>query len=88
MAITVRYWAAAAAATGIESERLVPQLDLQLDDLGDPGDRDGTPAGKSVLTRAHLVAALARRHPELEPILPVASLLVDGRTVHDGPWTS
>ncbi|WP_226913558.1 MoaD/ThiS family protein [Gephyromycinifex aptenodytis] len=52
--VTVHYWAAARAATGVESETV---------EAGRLGD---------------LLAALALRHSELERVLQVASVLVDG----------
>ena len=54
--VTVRYWAGARAAAGVDDET-VPA----------PG------------TVAELVAHLAATRPQLEPVLAVASVLVDGR---------
>ncbi len=54
--VTVRYWAGARAAAGVDDET-VPA--------------PGTVAG--------LVAHLAAARPQLEPVLAVSSVLVDGR---------
>lgn len=60
--VTVRYWAGARAAAGVDQERV-------------EADRIGS-----------LRRALVREHAALEPVLEVASLLVDGQTVSDdGP---
>ncbi len=53
--VTVRYWAAAAAAAG--------------------RDEDAFPAGSV----GQILAAARERHPELERVLAVATILVDGR---------
>lgn len=60
--VQVRYFAGAAAATGVETEGLE------------------LPPGSDVEA---LRATLARRHPRLEPVLAVASLLVDEVAVND-----
>ena len=54
--VTVRYWAGARAAAGVDGEQVVG------------------PA-----TVGELVAHLAAARPALEPVLPVCSVLVDGR---------
>ena len=60
MTVSLRYWAAAAAATGVDAEEAAP------------GD-----------LAALLDAALAR-HPDLDRVLQVASVLVDGVPVRPG----
>lgn len=60
--LQVRYFAGAAAATGVPEERLA------------------VPAGSDL---ADLRVTLAQRHPRLEPVLAVASLLVDEVAVSD-----
>lgn len=62
--VLLRYWAAARAAAGVDTEAI-------------PVAADGAEVGPL------LEAALAR-HPDLAPILPVASVLVDGRAAHRG----
>lgn len=54
--VTVRYWAGARAAAGVDDETV--------------------PAPSTV---AELVAQLSVSRPQLEPVLAVASVLVDGR---------
>ena len=53
--VTVRYWAGARAAAGVDSE---------------------TAAGTTV---GEVLADVATRHTALEPVLRVASILLDGR---------
>lgn len=53
--VTVRYWAGARAAAGLEQESI---------------EADGIPSLRS---------ALVREHAALEPVLEVASLLIDGQ---------
>lgn len=53
--VTVRYWAGARAAAGVDGETLEA-----------PG------------TVGALMAAMAAAHPDLGPVLPVCSILVDG----------
>lgn len=53
--VTVRYWAGARAAAGVDGETFEA-----------PG------------TVGVLVAAMAAAHPDLRPVLPVCSILVDG----------
>ena len=57
MTVTIRYWAAAAAATGVDAED-VPSASL-----------------------ADVLAGAAARHPDLDRVLQVASVLVDGTPV-------
>lgn len=57
--VTVRYWAGARAAAGVDQESV-------------EADRV-----------AELRTALVREHAALEPVLEVASLLVDGHTVSE-----
>lgn len=62
--VTVRYWAGARAAAGLEQETV-----------------------RASDTR-ELRSTLATAHPALEPVLEVASLLLDGRAVRgDEPLT-
>jgi len=55
--VTVRYWAAARAATGVDEERREPGL------------------------VADVLAAAEADHPDLRPVLQVASTLLDGVAV-------
>lgn len=66
--VQVRYFAGAAAAAGVDEERLV------LDDRPDARP----------LTAAGLRATLAQRRPALGPVLVVATLLVDEVAARDG----
>lgn len=54
MTVTLRYWAAAAAAAGVESE------DVEAGSVAD------------------ILGAAEAAHPELAPVLSVASILVEG----------
>ncbi|MDO5710979.1 MAG: MoaD/ThiS family protein [Micrococcales bacterium] len=58
--VTVRYWAAAAAAAGTAQESL--------------------PVGSV----AQILDAARRRHPDLERVLAVATILHDGRVLRPG----
>lgn len=58
LAVTVRYWAGARAAAGV--------------------DEDTFPECPTV---ASATAAVVARHPALEPIVAVSTLLLDGRVV-------
>ena len=51
---------------------------------GVPSETFDLPAGADV---ASLRAALADRHPRLQQVLEVASLLVDERSVSDPSWS-
>lgn len=66
--LLVRYWAGARAAAGTTEEYVVLPPD------GDLADGD-----LSAARVADVVAEIESRHPELGPILEVASLLLDGR---------
>lgn len=58
---TVRYWAGARAAAGVDGETF-----------------------GGLTTLADLTAAMTDAHPDLAPVLPVCSLLVDGLVADAG----
>lgn len=64
--VTVRYWAAARAAAGIESEAVA------------------APEGGVTITE--LAAVVTARHTDLDRVMQVASVLVEGRSVARADW--
>jgi molybdopterin converting factor small subunit len=66
--VTLRYWAAARAIAGVETEQVA------WDELLCSGE----------CTVADILAVVGGRRPELDPILAVASILVDGIAVTRG----
>ena len=64
--LTVRYWAAARDAAGVETDQ-IPVHEL--------------PAGAAAATVAHVLSAAVHRRPALDPVVAVSSVLVDGLAV-------
>lgn len=60
MTVTIRYWAAAAAATGVDSEESAPGV------------------------LADLLGEAVARHPDLDRVLQMASVLVEGTPTRVG----
>ncbi|HRW17735.1 MAG TPA: MoaD/ThiS family protein [Dermatophilaceae bacterium] len=75
--VTVRYWAAARAAAGCDSE----QVEVESGPAGTAGAPAGPAAGSAGSTVGELLAQVSERHTGLAPVLRVATFLLDGRSV-------
>ncbi len=75
--VLVRYWAAARAAAGVDSETVPVEsgvIEGAPTELG-----TGAGSGPARGTVGAVLDAAVSRHPDLAPVLAVASILVDGR---------